>query len=303
MPPPAHPTHSHQHNEHPVAPNASSTSLYRGRTIAFGTMHGKQHQVLAAFASILGAHVHAPPGLDTDQFGTFTGDVTRTLTPIEAARAKAHLATEALGVATGLASEASYGPIPGLPVAGHQELLLFIDDELGIDVLEGEQAVLTLPAPRRATTLADIEPDLARYEFPTQALVVRPAAGPARYLRKGIQTHQNLANAILAAAAQSEDDHALVEADLRAHHNPERRLVLTRLGERLARRLATRCPGCGCPGYGRTSTVAGQECSACGAPTHLIRADVHTCPRCPTTHTQARPPTLADPKWCDYCNP
>ncbi|HEY5248424.1 MAG TPA: DUF6671 family protein, partial [Dermatophilaceae bacterium] len=113
----------------------------------------------------------------------------------------------------------------------------------------------------------------------------------------------NLANAILAAAAHSEDGHALVEADLRAHRNPERRLVLTRLGERLARRLATACPGCGCPGYGRTTTLAGLECSACGAPTHLIRADVHTCPRCPTTQTQARPRTLADPKWCDYCNP
>lgn len=35
-------------------------SVYRGATVAFGTRHGKQHQVADAFAAILGAHVTAP---------------------------------------------------------------------------------------------------------------------------------------------------------------------------------------------------------------------------------------------------
>lgn len=36
-----------------------------------GTMHGKERQVAPAFAAEFGARVIAPPGIDTDQFGTF----------------------------------------------------------------------------------------------------------------------------------------------------------------------------------------------------------------------------------------
>jgi len=51
--------------------------------------------------------------VDTDQFGTFTGEVARTGAPADAARAKARLAMSVTGLPYGLASEASYGPLPG----------------------------------------------------------------------------------------------------------------------------------------------------------------------------------------------
>lgn len=52
-----------------------SSDVYRGATVVFGTQHGKATQVAPAFLTILGATVVAPTGLDTEQFGTFTGDV------------------------------------------------------------------------------------------------------------------------------------------------------------------------------------------------------------------------------------
>lgn len=45
-------------------------------------MHGKHRQVAPAFTEILGASVIAPPGLDTDRFGTFTGEIPRKCTPV-----------------------------------------------------------------------------------------------------------------------------------------------------------------------------------------------------------------------------
>ena len=57
--------------------------------------------------------MRAPAVVDTDQFGTFTGDVARTLTPIDAARPQARLPMEAFGVPKRKASEVSYGPLPG----------------------------------------------------------------------------------------------------------------------------------------------------------------------------------------------
>jgi len=284
-------------------------SPYRAQRIAFGTMHGKQRQVAEPFASVLAATVIAPDGLDTDEFGTFTGDVRRVKTPAEAARAKAELGAAALGVPTALGSEASYGDLAGVLVPVHEELLIFVDLDRGIEVIEGERTITRLPPPRRARNLAEAEAHLSGFGFPAQALVVRPAIGheahPAHpvHLYKGIADRAELAHAVHRAAAASEDGHALLEADLRAHHNPTRQVVLRRLGLRLALRLRTTCPACGSPGYGRTVTVPGLPCRACNRDTDLVRADVHGCPSCPHTHVETRPVTAAEPVFCNSCNP
>lgn len=277
---------------------------YRGQVIVFGTRHGKERQAAPAFAAILDARVVAPPDLDTDRFGTFTGDVPRTLTPRDAARAKARLAMTATGSPYGLASEASYGPLPGLGWPGHDELLLFVDDTRGIEILEAHRT-LDVPGPGiRVTRPAGIAATLARYGWPRQAMTVRPATGGSPDdTVKGITDPDHLAAAITTAVARSCDGHALVAPDLRAHHNPTRQAVLTRLAARLATRLATACPACGCPGHGRTAVERGLPCADCGAPTERIRADVHGCARCPDRQVRPRPDTTADPRWCPECNP
>ena len=68
---------------------------YRGAVIAFATMHGKEQLARGPFRTILGAAVLAPAGIDTDQFGSFAGDIPRTLTPQQAARSKALLGLRA----------------------------------------------------------------------------------------------------------------------------------------------------------------------------------------------------------------
>ncbi len=275
---------------------------YRGQVIAFGTRHGKHHQVRSAFAQVLGAEVVAPTDLDTDQFGTFTGDVPRTLGPVAAARAKAHLGMSATTARHGLASEASYGPLPGVGVPGHEEVMLFLDLDRGLEIVEGERCLRTPPAQLRVGAGQDLDRYLDQAGFPGQALVVR-RSDTATAAVKGITDRGTLAAAIAAAAACSDDGHALLETDLRAHHNPTRRVVLARLGRRLARRLATPCPACGCPGYGRTDTERGLPCTACATPTELVTADVHACGRCTHHHRVPRAATTADPRWCEVCNP
>ncbi len=75
---------------------------YRGEMIAIGTKHGKERQLGPAFAAVLGAWVTAPADIDTDAFGTFSGETPRTLTPVEAAKAKARLAMTASATSCGL---------------------------------------------------------------------------------------------------------------------------------------------------------------------------------------------------------
>jgi hypothetical protein len=290
--------------EHSPSRTLSSSSPYRDAVVVFTSLHGKHHQVASAFAEILGAQVIGTDKVDTDQFGTFAGDVTRTLAPLEAARAKARLGMAALGLPYGLASEASYGPLPGLGLPGHEEILLFLDDTRGLEIIEGNRT-LTIPGTTcRVRDIAELEPALAGWGFPGQGLIVRPCTGGGqRDITKGIIDRSRLHMAVRTAAGRSGDGHALVEPDLRAQHNPTRQAVLTQLGHQMAHRLNSACPSCASPGYGRTRTVSGLPCSLCHTPTELIRADTHTCPACSHEHLQPRAETAADPRWCPICNP
>lgn len=284
------------------------TDAYRGRVVVFGTLHGKERQVAPAFAEVLGARVTAVPGLDTDQFGTFTGDIPRLLTPLDAARAKARLAIASSGLPFALASEASYGPLPGIGWPGHHEILLFLDDTRELEVVEGHRSLSIPGSPLRATSETDIAEKLARTSWPGQAVIVRPAvlsAGQpaATAITKGITDFGRLTRAIALAAAASADGHALIEPDLRAHYNPSRQQILIQLGVTLARRLATACPACASPGYGRTRTQTGLPCADCGEPSNQVSADIFSCVTCPYQHSVPRPEATAEPVWCPSCNP
>jgi len=274
---------------------------YRDFSIAVGTRHGKEKQFARAFETALGARLVTPPDLDTDRFGTFSGEIPRAATASDTARAKAWLAMEVSGIPYGLASEASYGPLPGAGVQGHEELVVFVDDTRGIEVFVGERTTVVPGHRHRVAGPADLPPHVAA-GLPAQALIVRPAAGQPDHVVKGITDLTLLNTAIMAAAHQSADGLALVEPDLRAHHNPSRRLVLCRLADVLARRLATRCPACSTPGFGRVDSERGLPCRVCETPTDAIHHEIHVCPKCSHCVTDAVA-TTADPAWCPQCNP
>ncbi|MCX6484293.1 MAG: hypothetical protein NT146_13730 [Mycobacterium sp.] len=275
---------------------------YRDCRIAVGTRHGKEKQFAPPFEAVLGARLVTPPDLDTDRFGTFSGEIARTATASDTARAKARLAMEVSGLPYGLASEASYGPLPGVGIQGHEELVVFVDDSHGIEVFVGERTTVVPGHGQRVAGPADLPPHVAA-GLPTQALIVRPsAAGQPGHVVKGITDLARLNTAITAAAHHSGDGLALVEPDLRAHHNPSRRLVLHRLADTLARRLATRCPACSTPGFGRVDSERGLPCRDCETPTDAIRNEIHACPTC--SHRVAVAVTnTADSAWCPQCNP
>jgi hypothetical protein len=287
----------------PRSVTGNRSEPYFGSLIAVGTSHGKQHQFAPAFTAVLGARLVTPPALDTDQFGTFTGETPRSGPPAQAALAKARLAMTLLDVPRGLASEASYGPLPG-GWYGHQEILLFIDTELGIEVIEGHRTMSVPGLAHRVSQAADLPGPLLA-GLPGQALIVRPSepSVPDRAaVTKGITDVATARSAITAAAARSPDGLAVVEPDLRAHHNPSRRRVLAALAARLAHRLATRCPACAAPGFGRVDAQPGLPCRVCATPTPLVGNEIHACAVC--SHQQDHPVRDgADPASCPACNP
>lgn len=285
----------------PVAP-------WRGRRIALATMHGKEAAIGPPVRRRLGADVVVPAGLDTDAFGTFSGEVERTATMGGTALAKARAGMAAAGTPLGLASEGTYGPHPAVPLlSAGLELMVFVDDGRGLVLFES----LIDPAPRYDRAVVGPDDDLsallAAADLPRHALVVAPHApsAPGTGVAKGLRDPAALPAAVRAAAVASADGRAIVTTDLRAHLNPARMATLARLAEALCERLATPCPDCGAPGYGRLRAEPGLPCGHCGTPTGLARGTLFGCPACDRREIVPRADgqTTADPGHCPACNP
>ncbi len=280
----------------------SEAGPYRGCRVAMGTRHGKEKQIAPVFDVVLGARVVVPTDLDTDQFGTFTGERPRTLPALDAARAKAALAMRRACTRHGLASEATYSTLGGAEIVVHEEILLFTDDAHGIEIVETLRTP-GVPGRRHSVRSAAQLPSSLLDGRPPQGWIVRPAGGDdVAAISKGLTSAVALEDAVALAVRHSPDDLAIVEPDLRAMHNPSRRSVLAQLARRLALRLRTRCPQCSTPGYGRVGVERGLPCRVCTTTTEVVRAEVDGCAACPyREHRNIR--DLADPRWCPFCNP
>ena len=282
-------------------------SLYAGQSIVVTTKHGKERCLALPFRLGLGAHLVLAAGVDTDLLGTFTGEVPRVGTPREVALRKARLGMAATGLPFGLVSEGSFGADPVVPfVALHHEVLAFIDDERGLEVIEQVATNDTNFDHAVVASAAELDPFLRRVGFPAHALIVRPHRGGAAHgIRKGLQTQAALEDALQAAVRRSEDGKAQVETDMRAHLNPTRSKVIRRLGFQLALRLRRHCPACDAPGWGRVDVEPGLPCRWCRTPTHLTLHEVYACAACGHRDRYPRQDGLvaADPGLCPYCNP
>ncbi|WP_259731067.1 DUF6671 family protein [Synechococcus sp. CS-1325] len=279
----------------------------RGRPVSLATRHGKEKVIARPFRLGLGVELVLAAGFDTDSLGTFSGERPRQDDAETTCRLKAEAGMAETGLDLGLASEGSFGPHPALPF-----LPLTIEWMTWVDQAQGQVITERLVGCRTnfdhctADAGTDLDPWLERIGFPAHAVIVRPQwPGAEPHLCKGITGVPELRRAIIAAASASADGLALVETDMRAHRNPTRMAAIRRLAFRLVRRIATPCPACGAPGWGKVDVVAGLPCSWCDSPTEWIQHEIFGCPSCP--HTEPRPRSdglsQADPQHCPLCNP
>jgi hypothetical protein len=217
--------------------------------IALTTKHDKAVAVRPAFEEFLSADVITCEA-DTDQLGTFSGEVEREGSGLECARRKCELGMKLMEIQYGLASEGSFGPHPTIPFFPCDfEILYFIDDVRGIQLHE---SLLSEKTNYRTGSLAstdELDHFAEKSRFPSHALIIRPNIWLDRsVIFKGIQSQVGLREAFLECRNQSADGKVWVETDMRAHVNPSRMAVIAELAAKLGRRLATECPACKTPG-------------------------------------------------------
>ena len=283
-------THPHKH--------------YAGRQVALLTQHGKQALLNDAFQLDLGCSLLHTDAYDTDQLGTFTRDVNRAGSQLEAARRKARIGMELTGLRIGMASEGSFGPDP---YAGfftwNTEILLWVDDELGIEVT-GIANGPAQSAHREVKSVQELMDFANEAKFPEHHLVLRPAHQDHPHLFKNICDEQSLLSAFHAAQKLATNGLVFAENDLRAFCNPTRQEIIKKAGQDLIQKLRSSCPSCHAPGYWPTKKMPGLPCSLCQQKTRLPIAEVWTCVAClHESEHDIQAEQLADPSQCDHCNP
>jgi hypothetical protein len=278
--------------------------MLKGRKLAIATKHQKETVLAPLLEKHLGVACFLPFGLDTDTLGTFTGEVTRTLDPLAAARAKCHLAMELTGCDLAVASEGSFGPHPTLFfLPADDEVLLFLDRKNQLEIAVREVSTETNYAQEWLSTEEQLADFAQRARFPSHALILRPSPQRTDGMVKGIQEWAELVRVF--RQLKSQDHQLYIETDMRAMYNPTRLSVIAQVGRKLVQRLGTHCPSCQTPGFGITDSRSGLPCGGCGTPTRSTLSYLHSCQRCGFSEEQKYPhqKQYEDPMYCDYCNP
>lgn len=286
---------------------AAKGLIYQNDRACLATMHGKEKVIAPLAERFLGLRLEVVTGLDTDAFGTFSRDIERSGSQLDAARAKIAAAYELMPeIQIGLASEGSFGPHPFIPFCSLAREIVVLDDrKTGLE-LNGHYASLDANFSHLIVSDVAAGHDFAeRVGFPDQGIIVmgcrdgQPAHDIA--LIKDVRSSDELTLAL--ASLVTETGSAYVETDMRAHRNLRRMRAIKRATIDLIRRARSGCPACSWPGYAVTERLPGLPCSWCSEPTLLTRAEIMSCLRCELRIERPVAATEADPANCGECNP
>lgn len=263
-------------------------------------MHGKERAIIPVLERSVGVRCNFAAHLNTDAFGTFTGEIPRVLSTMDAARRKCELCHLETGADLVLASEGSFGPHPVIgffPV--DEELILlkdFVNDyEIHVTHISGATNFASSEI-NDETALNDF---LLNCGFPSHGVIVRVREDNGIKFLKDITDREVLRKLLI------EKGKFHLETDMRAFRNPTRMTVIQQTAELLAERINSLCPACSAPGFGVKYAVPGLHCSSCGSETRSVLKNVLGCVSCSYTEERYYPKgkKSEDPMYCDICNP
>lgn len=267
-------------------------------------MHEKQRAIRPSFESLLGFKIEVGD-FNTDAFGTFTGEIERSSPPRECAKIKCLSALSAYGKQIGVANEGTFAPHPVIPfTVVDYEILFFADLEIDYHLCLSKMFINTNFAAAAFSEFDFVLQFAKKAQFPSHALIVRPNQWEDKKVCfKGLQSIKELYDVFEKCRSISCDKQVWIETDMRAHKNPTRMHQLEQFSKEMAQRLATTCPNCGIPGWGPVSKIFGLLCADCGAETELIRGVIWGCCQCSYQETIPVNQILAQPQYCQICNP
>jgi hypothetical protein len=278
--------------------------MFEGRTLLIATKHAKERVIAPVLQQALGVRCQVTNNFNTDQFGTFSGEVVRSLSPIETLREKCITALHEYQTDLVVASEGSFGSHPSLFfVPADDELIMLKGTKNNLEIIAREVSTETCFDKQNVTAWNELEQFALRCGFPSHAIILKDRETDFQQVIKGINRWERLKEGYESLIINSEAIHA--ETDMRACYNPTRMKVIERAAVRLVEKIQSTCPQCNMPGFEVHQLVAGLPCNDCGAPTRSPVAEMYLCKHCLYSLEKKFPKgkMKEDPTYCDYCNP
>lgn len=273
------------------------------KRIALATKHGKLTQIAPAFEAVPEWELTLAE-IDTDEFGTFSGEIPRTLSPRDAAIAKARAGAKLLGTDYGLASEGSIGSHPQLPwVTSDHELLALVCVSKDFVIVESHLSADIRAHKEEVNDDTDLEELATRLDLPEHAANILYSQDTELIVLKGIHNPEKFI-AELTTLREASVQNLRVESDFRAMSSPSRQRNISACAEKLVTRISTRCVGCNEIGWGKVGYEYGLPCSGCG---QMVASVPHSekfgCVACDYSEVVSLGQHSIDPARCDFCNP
>lgn len=271
--------------------------------VVIATMHGKERVIAPILEKALQSHCIVS-GINTDLFGTFSGEVPRELSPLDAARQKCLTALEITGKDLAIASEGSFGSHPYIPFAqANEEIVLLYDRKTGAEFIGSELTAKTNISGDSIFSYREALQFARRVGFPRHGLIIRKEENSPDIFLKGI----NEVNKFKTTVSQLIQKYGSIwlETDMRAMYNPTRMEAIEKATLNLIQKLKRKCPVCTYPGYWIDEVITGLPCSLCGLPTKSTLGKKYRCKNC-DHHAITYFPNKKmeeDPMYCDHCNP
>lgn len=284
---------------------AGGSSFFEGRRAVLLTKHRKERVIKPTLEKAMGCHIIVETGFDTDQFGTFTREISRPGSQLDVARLKAGKGMELAGTDIGFASEGTFGPHPFIPfVPWNVEIVLLADQKEKLEICGECANSKTNYAHGIIAGFQEAEDFARKVGFPEHWLALRPDNERHQSVVKDINDWEYLKDAVKWGLTRSATGKVFLETDMRAHANPTRMRNIQKAAEDLVKKIKQQCPRCGTPGFSVTGRKKGLPCEWCGRPTEEIKARVFTCGRCGFSREERVSKSKRAPAGhCQYCNP
>lgn len=278
--------------------------MFYGRKLLIATKHEKEKVIAPVLEKELGVHCFVTPHFDSDELGTFSGEVERKDDPITTARNKCLWAMEVTNCDLAIASEGSFGPHPSMYfVSADDEFLIFIDKKNELEIIVREISLETNFYGSDIHSEKELKAFAEKVRFPSHALIAKNTPQNFTALEKGITSWEMLMNVY--TRFLSVYGSVYLETDMRAMYNPSRMQVIEKAAIQLANKIKSLCPDCHAPGFGITKARPGLPCELCNTPTRSVLSYLYTCLKCAHTKEEMYPNNkyTEDPGFCDNCNP
>lgn len=278
---------------------------YQGVEVAFATKHQKTELVADAFRSVLDISV-ITADVDTDSFGTFSGEIERKSSPLDTAIAKAKAGAMASSLNFGLASEGSIGNDPLVPFAiSDIETMVFVDLERELIIHESYKSFDITAHSASIKEALEIAKEVEKFNLPKHKVIAKVKSESGAVVAiKGLSNPSELMSAFEKLIPQAIDNVVTFESDFRAHCSPSRQANIKEVASRLLNRISNLCLGCNAPGFGALTFERGLICNSCGVlNTKALKNEILNCVTCDYSTPGQVIALELNPANCHFCNP